>query len=733
MPMNTHSNMHNSSSKTKQQRSHPRDDDKKRNSSSPKRHHNTTTQHVRYIASGTQTNDSDVDLAYFTSEEIARDDVDDDDQCYRRDNYNYSSNAVSNLSWNKNTAYLVQDMNNCQRAERGEKLKRDSESSGSSADAYSSDDEEEEEEEEEEDDEEEDGDAQIFQKQSDLEFSTLNQNLRRKQERKQRGPIRRLRRQLANSGNQEKPSNRRQRRKERKERGRAKHQEIIHGIASEIDHQWVQVEFAKNRLQNVKANLKVTQSTAKKLIMRAQQSANRVSKLSKNVLELECKLDMAMRALEQERGVIHDSMAKVAQLNETKQALEMEKNSIDANLRTLLNHVEIISSTRSEDYLSHYRFELDDKSDAVEAKGLPRQRTGTEETTVVRVNKAPSTSPTTKKKPSPLRRRSMSHNDAVRHDYELDYLSSRKQEVPFEPHATVNYEESNITMTRSPSYLRIHDLEMEDALVTLKHSNANRSDIYPIHSHDSHHVFKSLMKLAFKYATDESSRWTPDRNTEKILSKRPISDQRWHYATDSDVFVWYGKFESGYKSDLPVIKARAIVTTSARNLLDLLVDSSKVTQYNKMSLGREDKEFIKEGIETDDGKIHGEAKIVRSVSNIPMIRKKLELLSLMHARALDEEKDGMKGYLIVSRSVWEDEKQVPSEDGGEGDTVSDPNFIRSEILLGVNLIRELDECDKCEITTINHFYTPGTPTFGARQFGMKAASNFLKDLQSKFE
>jgi hypothetical protein len=509
-------------------------------------------------------------------------------------------------------------------------------------------------------------------------------------------------------------------------------------MTTEIDHHLVQVEFARNRLQNVKANLKVTRSRAKKLILSAQQSANRVSKLSKNILELECKLDMSMRALEQEKVAISDHMSKLAYLNETEQGLEEEAHSIDANLRTLLNHVESICLTRPEEYGNGHRIEQDGNINVtMQGTVTPRKRAGTETSVIMTKTKIPSPPVTAKNGTTPLRRRSRSYNDLRNEELQNQNLEQEVvMPIPFT--ACMPHEEhTNVaTLSRMASYLRIHDLEMENVPISLKENNGggNRADLYPIHSHDSHHVLKSLMNLAFKYVTDESDRWTPDRATEKILSKRPTCDHKWHYATDSDVFVWYGKFESGYKSELPVIKARASVKTSARNLLDLLVDSSKVTQYNKMSLGREDKEFIKEGIETDDGKIHGEAKIVRSVSNIPMIRKKLELLSLMHARALDEKRDGMKGYMIVSRSVWEDEKQVPSEDGGDGDYGSDSNYIRSEILLGVNLIREVDdEADKCEITTINHFYTPGTPTFGARQFGMKAAANFLKDLQNKFE
>lgn len=210
---------------------------------------------------------------------------------------------------------------------------------------------------------------------------------------------------------------------------------------------------------------------------------------------------------------------------------------------------------------------------------------------------------------------------------------------------------------------------------------------------------------------------------------------KWHFVDKiEDVFVWFGNLGSGgYKADLPVIKARGLVLTSAENLVILLLDSTKVKQYNKMSLGREDRVFLKKGLNAHDGKLMGEVKIVRSVSSIPMIRKQIEIISVMYAKKLNVETDGMNGYLIVNRSVWDQEHHAPLDThaGHEGDD----QYIRCEMLLGVNLIRALDGDNdgKCELTTVTHFFTPGAPTFGARQFGMKAAANFIRDLQKQFE
>jgi len=167
--------------------------------------------------------------------------------------------------------------------------------------------------------------------------------------------------------------------------------------------------------------------------------------------------------------------------------------------------------------------------------------------------------------------------------------------------------EAPATLSSKSSFLRIHDLAIDESKV--KSQSSNRPDLYSLGNDDSHHVINSLMKLAFECVTDEGDRWTPDRSTEKALPKRPESERKWLYATGDDIFAWCGMFDTGYKEEIPVFKARAVIQATAREVLDLLFDSSRVKQYNKLSLGREDKHVIKKGFDTNDGKIHGEPRL----------------------------------------------------------------------------------------------------------------------------
>ena len=121
-----------------------------------------------------------------------------------------------------------------------------------------------------------------------------------------------------------------------------------------------------------------------------------------------------------------------------------------------------------------------------------------------------------------------------------------------------------------------------------------------------------------------------------------------------------------------------------------------------------------------------------AISGVPMMRKGFELISLLYARKLDEERDGLNGYILATRSVWESEKSAPL---GNKDGLSESDdYVRSEMLLGVNLVREVKgHSDRCELTTVTHFHTPGVNVYVAKPFGMKAARNFIQDIRDVIE
>ena len=337
-------------------------------------------------------------------------------------------------------------------------------------------------------------------------------------------------------------------------------------------------------------------------------------------------------------------------------------------------------------------------------------------------------------------------------------------------------------LNRTASFIRAHDLDITDEdlskcteKLTLDDSNSqqndgilrkststssssttatnNHRDIVSLNGSGAGSIMSSLVIIGLQEATDESNRWNATSATDKILKKRAkkksggstISDiisPLWQNpACGKDVFVWSSKCtRKGHGSDYPVVKSRGLIPATAKDVVDLIIDSSRVMEYNKTSIGREDEHILtqdlKSSIHSLDYKcskinVPGEAKIMCSKSQVPMTRKTLEFKTLFYARKLSSD-DGIDidgvAYITVGRSVWE------SPDGTSDG--ADTSSTRCEILLSVNLIREVKSLNGekwCELTCINHGISPGIPMFIGKQVALTAAENYIKDIRVVFE
>jgi len=219
------------------------------------------------------------------------------------------------------------------------------------------------------------------------------------------------------------------------------------------------------------------------------------------------------------------------------------------------------------------------------------------------------------------------------------------------------------------------------------------------------------------------------------------------------VFVWTGTFrKDGYGAELPVVRTVSIVPMSPRKMAELLMDSDRVKTYNKMSLGRKDVITLP----CDDG----EAKIVRNLTQPPVSKKLMEFVTLMCARPFnsednvgvgimggsspenvdDDSGDGSNGYIVMSRAVsggrWSSGNTASTTQGNDSDDDSkqkEPEMKRSEILLGVNLLREIPgQPDKTELTAVTHVKA-GAPGILAVKIGIRGAVNFVRDIRSLCE
>jgi len=255
--------------------------------------------------------------------------------------------------------------------------------------------------------------------------------------------------------------------------------------------------------------------------------------------------------------------------------------------------------------------------------------------------------------------------------------------------------------------------------ITLDDGDGRHAPIAP-------YAVRALARTGMTHAFDRSM-WTPDGKTSKLLARRldGWQDCAWQEKGQVEmpddkhveqVLVWTGTFGHGlYGSDLPAVRACAVLDIASCALLNLLVDSDRVQEYNKLSLGRTDDLVLQ-----DDGDVNGPfggvTKVMTSKSRPPLLRKTLVFTSILHARELEDK----SGYKIVTRAV--ERAKAPHEDA---------NVLTSEILMGVTMIKRIaGHDDRCLVITVNHIRSPLLPMMIAKRIGLQAAVNFLHDLRA---
>jgi hypothetical protein len=225
--------------------------------------------------------------------------------------------------------------------------------------------------------------------------------------------------------------------------------------------------------------------------------------------------------------------------------------------------------------------------------------------------------------------------------------------------------------------------------------------------------------------------WKPTKSTHHVLTSLSIPDDN-NSSNDEAllpyllqhkdaVLVWTGKFKEGYHGcNLPCIKTRAVIPMPPKELAKLLMDSSKVGLYNKMSLGRSDLKDITHGVDSEDG----ESKIVRNRTKPPLSNGRImEFHTFMHARRVATLHEDGDGYIVVSRAVHQSTSGGPYH--------QEAGVIPSEIILGANLLRSIQgEDDKTDFTGVTHVNAPNVPLLLAKKVGIKGSVDFINDLRN---
>jgi hypothetical protein len=217
----------------------------------------------------------------------------------------------------------------------------------------------------------------------------------------------------------------------------------------------------------------------------------------------------------------------------------------------------------------------------------------------------------------------------------------------------------------------------------------------------------------------QNNEWVTWKAADKTTAQAEQEGNEEEVLEEGGVLVYLGKWnKEGYGSNVPVVKSVSIINMSPKEMAELLLDSSRVKTYNKMSIGRKDVRVMQKGVDTHDHFGHGETKIVRNITKPPVAKKKMLSVTMMHGRAL-RPTDGIYegGYVVVSRAVGD--PAVETED-----------YALSEILLGVNVLRNTGVPNQCRVTAVTHVYSPNLPSMLASRIGVKGAINFVRDIRS---
>ena len=216
--------------------------------------------------------------------------------------------------------------------------------------------------------------------------------------------------------------------------------------------------------------------------------------------------------------------------------------------------------------------------------------------------------------------------------------------------------------------------------------------------------------------------WKMHDATKKLL--RDNSDSEMSVLEQGEVMVYIGKAkQEGHGSKLPLIKTKSILPLSSDEMVDLLMDSSKVKIYNKLSVGRTDVKTLNDGYVNDgtaDGTTKMKTKIVCNLTKPPIAKTTMVSCTMIHSRQLSGPSEDHRRCLVVSRAT-------PG-------MITDSNMIdmpRNDILLGVNLLEDIEgSSNECIMTAVTHVYSPALPTILAKKMGVSSAINFVKDIRN---
>ena len=139
------------------------------------------------------------------------------------------------------------------------------------------------------------------------------------------------------------------------------------------------------------------------------------------------------------------------------------------------------------------------------------------------------------------------------------------------------------------------------------------------HSPIAPQTVDALVAMGYRAVTDPMM-WTPTAKTRKYMTEKglgfddipipgPLAEGEGTSGDTASCLLWTGKFTHKYHGhDQPAVRSQGIVNMSPEDLVDLLMDSTRVNEYNKCNIGRDDEVTLSDGKNLDSCPFSGQRK-----------------------------------------------------------------------------------------------------------------------------
>eukprot|EP00536_Pseudo-nitzschia_multiseries_P003060 jgi/Psemu1/301745/fgenesh1_kg.43_\ len=216
--------------------------------------------------------------------------------------------------------------------------------------------------------------------------------------------------------------------------------------------------------------------------------------------------------------------------------------------------------------------------------------------------------------------------------------------------------------------------------------------------------------------------WKAVGQTKKDYKRlRDLPETEFYDVLSKRILTWSGKYlgKKYYGSENPFFASRGVVTGKPIEVLNLLWNSDRTSEYNKHCVRREDKFSV---LDDETVKVNGffGAKIIESETKIPMTKMSVGLCALMCAKMLGDRPED--GYVIFSRSLSCGEAGNHPIDSGKLCQSSN-----NEVIIGINIMRSVPRRpDLSDLVSISQVDASILPPFLKARVGIMASEDFFK-------